>query len=181
MNKYKDLFIAFFRASNLTFGGGQAMIPLIHAEAVEKYQWVSEEEFADIVAVSAALSAPWVTKIAAMIGYRAGGWLGVLVAEIAAILPTALIVVLLGSLIMRFADEPALKAMLMGVRPVIIVLLLKVAWDMGKTAFTNLLLWVVGATALGILLFVPWIHPAFLVVGSMALGYLLFRKKRNTE
>ncbi|MCL1853548.1 MAG: chromate transporter [Peptococcaceae bacterium] len=172
-----NLFVAFFRASHLTFGGGPAMIPLIQTEVVNKYKWVSEEEFNDMVAVATALSAPMVTKLAAMIGYRAGGWLGVLAAEIGVFLPTTLAVVLLGGLIRRFADSTILQAMLAGVRPVVIVLLLQVAWNMGKKAFVDRLMWAFGAVSLGLVLFMPWIHPAFLVAGSMALGYLLYRNK----
>ena len=153
------------------------MIPLIQAEVVNRYAWVSEEEFSDMVAVSTALPAPLVTKLAAMIGYRARGWFGVVAAEIGIFLPTTLAVVLLGGLIMRFADSAVLRAMLTGVRPVVIVLLLQVAWGMGKKAFVDGLMWFLGAVALGIILFVPWIHPAFLVVGSMALGYFFYRNK----
>lgn len=154
------------------------MIPLIQVEVVNKYKWVNEEEFTNIVVVSTALSAPLVTKIAAMIGYQAGGWLGVLAAEIGVCLPTTLVVVLLGSLIMQFADSAGLMAMLVGVRPVVIVLLLQVAWSMGKKAFVDGLMWVFGAAALGLVLLVPWLHPAFLVAGSMTLGYVFYRKRQ---
>lgn len=176
MNKYWMIFKTFFRASNVTFGGGPAMIPLVRVDVVDKYEWVTEDEFTDMVAVSTALPAPIITKLAAMVTYPVAGWMGVLVAQIAIILPTALAVVLLGSLISQFADTDALKAMMKGVRPVIIVLLLQVSWSMGRKAFTDWLMWAFGAAALVVLLFAPWIHPAFLIAGSMILGYAFCRK-----
>ncbi|MCL1918579.1 MAG: chromate transporter [Peptococcaceae bacterium] len=176
MKKCWDLFSAFFRAGNYAFGGGMAMIPLIQHETVNIYKWLSEEEFADIVAISSVLPAPLITKMAGMIGHRVSGWLGVLAAEIGVFLPSALAVILLGGLIGRFAETTVLKGMLIGVRPVVIVLLLQAAWSVGKQAFVDRLMWVFGAVALCVLLFVPWIHPAFLVAAAMVLGYVFCRK-----
>jgi len=171
------LFMAFFRASNFTFGGGPAMVPMIKYEAVTNLKWLTEEEYADILAIANALPAPLATKLSAMVGYRVAGWPGVLIAETAAIMPTALVMVFLGSLIMTFADTPALQAMLAGVRPVVVVLVLQAALDMGKTAFVDSATWVFGAIALVIFLFASWLHPSFLVVLSLFMGYLLFRKQ----
>ena len=105
-----DLFIAFFRASNFSFGGGPAMIPLIQEEVVNKYKWVDNQQFADLLAITNSLPAPIGTKMAGIIGYRVNGWLGATVAVIGVFLPTTLIVVFLGSLIMNYADSPALQS-----------------------------------------------------------------------
>lgn len=171
-----DLFIAFFRASNFSFGGGPAAIPLVQAEVVNKYKWLSNEEFGDILAISNSLPAPVATKLAGIIGYRVKGLLGASVAVIGVFLPTTLIVVFLGGLIINFADSPALQAMLKGVRPVVAVLLAQTAISMGVKALKNKPTWSLAIIALIIMLFLPFIHPAFLVITSMVLGYFLFRK-----
>ncbi len=177
MKTYWDLFIAFFRASNFSFGGGPAMIPLIQEEVVNKYKWVDNEQFADLLAITNSLPAPIGTKMAGMVGYRVKGWLGSLVAIVGVFLPTSLIVIFLGSLIMNYAESPALQSMLKGVRPVVAVLLAQTALQMGKKAFSDNITWIFGAVSLAILLLLPGIHPAFLVTASMLLGYLLFKKK----
>src|SRR5690606_38969320 len=46
-----ELFIGFFRANIVGYGGGPATIPLIEAEAVSKYEWLTKEEFADTLAM----------------------------------------------------------------------------------------------------------------------------------
>lgn len=173
-----DLFIAFFRASNFSFGGGPAMIPMIRVEVVDKYKWMTNEEFADIVAIANSLPAPIATKLAGTIGYRAKGWLGALAANLGTILPTTLIVILMGSMLLKYADSPALQAMLKGVRPVVAVMLAQTAISIGKKSFDkkSYLTYVFGIVALIIMLFLPNIHPAFLVVASMTLGYFLFKK-----
>ncbi|NLI90843.1 MAG: chromate transporter [Peptococcaceae bacterium] len=176
MNTYWDLFIGFFRASNFSFGGGPASIPLVQAEVVTKYKWLTNEEFADVLAIANSLPAPIATKLAGMIGFRVKGWLGSFIAIMGAILPTTLIVVLLGGLIMNYAESPALKAMLKGVRPVVAVLLAQTAIQMGQKALSGKTTWIFCIIALIIMLFVPFIHPAFLVVISMLLGYFIFKK-----
>lgn len=47
---YWQLFVAFFRVGIFGFGGGPSMIPLVHAECVKKYQWISSDEFSDYYA-----------------------------------------------------------------------------------------------------------------------------------
>jgi len=174
-----DLFLAFLRASNFAFGGGASAIPLVKREVVTKYQWLTNDEFANYLAIANSLPAPILTKLAGMIGFKVKGWLGALVAILGAILPTTLIVVALGGLILKYAQSPALEAMLKGVRPVVAVLLLQTAIEIGKDSLTHKATWLLGIAALLIMFFWPIIHPAFLVLASMLLGYILFRKKNQ--
>lgn len=152
------------------------MIPLVQAEVVKKYNWLTNEEFADVLAIANSLPAPIATKLAAMIGHRIKGWAGVLVAELGAFLPTTLIIVFLGGLIMNYAEAPALQAMLKGVRPVVAVLLAQTAIQMGQKALSDKITWALGTIALLILFFLPSLHPAFLVATSMGVGYFFFKK-----
>ena len=97
-----DLLVAFARASNLGFGGGPAVVPLIKIEVVERYQWLTNAEFTDALAVGNALPGPIATKLAGYIGYQQAGWLGALVANIGVILPTVLAVILLAGFLMKY-------------------------------------------------------------------------------
>ncbi|MEC8936205.1 MAG: chromate transporter, partial [Pseudomonadota bacterium] len=49
--KQTALFWAFFRVGIFGFGGGPAMIPLVRAEVVTRHQWLTDEEFADVLAI----------------------------------------------------------------------------------------------------------------------------------
>lgn len=169
-----DLLIAFTRASNLGFGGGPAVIPLIKIEAVERYHWLTNAEFVDALAVGNALPGPIATKLAGYVGYREAGWLGALVANIGVILPTVLAVIFLAGFLMKYANSPVLKGMLKGVRPVVVVLIAKTALDMGVGSFPNLTTWGIAlVTALSLYWFK--LHPALIIVLSMAFGLLVFR------
>ncbi|NLM21005.1 MAG: chromate transporter [Peptococcaceae bacterium] len=173
-----NLFIAFLRASNLGFGGGPAIIPLIQAEAVDRYHWLTNAQFADVIAVTNALPGPIGTKIAAYIGYQVASWPGVIVALIATIMPTVLLLIFLGTLLSKYANSQALQAMLTGVKPIITALLLIVAYQMAVDAFhiTQALdyITIVIAAAAAVALYFFKIHPSILILSSLVLGYFIF-------
>lgn len=172
------LFVAFFRAANLSFGGGAAMIPLMQAEAVDNYHWMTNAQFADLIAVTNALPGPIATKIAAYLGYQVASWPGVIVALLATILPTVLVLIILGNILAKYSQSETLKAALKGVRPVVAALLFYVAWSMGVDAFhiTQAIDFATIAIAAGaaVALYFFKVHPVLLIVLSMVIGYIIF-------
>ena len=62
--KQVQLFMAFFRVGMLGYGGGPSSIPLVHKEVVEKYKWMNDDEFADVLALRNTLPGPISTKMA---------------------------------------------------------------------------------------------------------------------
>lgn len=178
LKKLWDVFIAFTRASNLGFGGGPAVVPLIKAEAVDRYQWMDNQEFADSLAIGNALPGPIATKMAAYIGYKVAGWLGAFVAVIGTVAPTIIVVIFLGSLIMKYSNSPALQAMLQAVRPVVVVLVAETAYDMGKKSFPTSSTWGIAVVTVA-LLFLVNIHPAFIIVASMLFGWAVYGRTKK--
>lgn len=63
MKKTRDLFWTFLKIGAFTFGGGYAMVALLEREFVEDKQWLSREEFLDMVAIAVAVSAPHTVRI----------------------------------------------------------------------------------------------------------------------
>ena len=92
---YLQLIWAFLKIGVLGFGGGQAMIPLIEKEAVETYHWFTVAEFTDSIAFGNTLPGPIATKMAAAIGYKAGGVFGAMLSLAAMILPSIIVMILL--------------------------------------------------------------------------------------
>ncbi|AHF06853.1 chromate transporter [Desulfitobacterium metallireducens] len=175
-----NLMIAFTRASNLGFGGGPAVIPLIQKEVVGRYQWMTEEEFADALAVGNSLPGPIATKMASYIGYRVAGWVGVLATLTGTVLPTLLITIFLGDLLIRYSDTPALSAALTAVKPVVVILIAQSAYDLGKKAFpqNSQVAWIIAIVAL-LLMFLTPIHPGFLIIIAMVIGYFTWGREKK--
>ena len=109
-----DLFLAFFRASNLAFGGGPAIIPLIKAETIG-HGWMTTAQFAEGLAITTSLPGPIALLLGGFIGYRVSGWLGVLVAILGVVALTTILVIYMTDFLMKNSNSPILKGALTGV------------------------------------------------------------------
>ncbi|MCM3762443.1 chromate transporter [Alkalihalobacillus oceani] len=177
----KDLFVAFFRAGILGYGGGPASIPLFHKEAVERYRWVTDEEFGDILALGNALPGPIATKIAGYIGYRLAGWSGLVSAILATALPTVLLMIGLMGLLTSFRDSSVVQGMTQAITPVVAVMMLTLTYSFFKQSKKGLGLGLSIALVIISLLFYQGlaVHPA-IIIGAL-LGYGLLAKPRKDK
>ncbi|WP_018132766.1 chromate transporter [Effusibacillus pohliae] len=170
---YRQLIIGFARSGVLGYGGGPSVIPLIRYEAVEKYRWMSDEDFGDVLALANALPGPIATKMAAYIGYRVKGTSGAVVAILAHILPTVIAMIgLLGSLY-ALRESSVVSGMIRAVGPVIGVMLAVMAYEFfaktwkGMGPVRAILVTLVSLLALQGL----GIHPAVLIVVFLAVAF----------
>jgi chromate transporter len=176
LNLHKDIFMGFFRAGMLGYGGGPSSIPLVHKEVVDRYKWMSDEEFSDVLALGNTLPGPIATKMAGYIGYRVAGTLGLLNAIIATVLPTVILMIGLIGFLSSFRDSSIVQGMTKAVSPVVGVMLFSLAYTFFKQSKAGL-----GWTAtliLGVLSFIAYqyIHPAILI--GVLLLYALLRKDK---
>jgi len=183
MKAYKDLFMGFLRAGILGFGGGMACLPLIKREAVDKYGWVDDEEFSDIVAISNTLPGPINTKMAGYIGYRGAGVLGAIIAVCATILPSAMLLILLLETLTRFREHPVVAGMLQAIIPVVGVMLGLMAWQFIKDASKNMKWLVLGLQILTVALLVFYlsVHPAIVVACLILIALVMPVKKEGAK
>ncbi len=170
-----DLFVAFFRSSILSYGGGPASIPLIKAEVVENYRWMSNEQFADALALGNALPGPIAPKMAAYVGHYAAGVWGAVVAIVAAVVPTAIAIILLAKLFFMFKDSERLKGMLKIAKPLVVVMLLQASIDlMTKANYPKVSSYIVSGVAF-VLLIVLKINPSFVMLGGLVVGFVFYK------
>ncbi|ABE59093.1 chromate transporter [Chromohalobacter israelensis] len=171
---YWHLFLAFFVPNIIGYGGGPAIIPLIETEVVDRYGWMSAQQFAEVLALGNALPSPIATKMAGYIGFEVAGVLGATVAVLATVVPTLLLMLGALGLLYRFRDSPRIKRMSQWVRPVIALLMAELTFGFfseglaGPGLVHTLLIAAVAAVALIRLR----IHPAFVVLGALVYGGL---------
>lgn len=182
MEKQKEIFIAFFRSGMLGFGGGPSTIPLVHKEVVETYKMMTDEEFSDVLSIGNTLPGPIATKMAGYIGYRVGGWLGLVNALIATVLPTVLLMILLLASLNQIRDFDFVKGMTNGVVPIVGVMLAVLTWDFLKKSQKSLG-WVKGAIILvasGVSMILFHIHPGIVIAVLLLLAlFLPFKKEED--
>nr|WEZ51236.1 chromate resistance efflux protein ChrA [Bacillus subtilis] len=170
------LFMAFFIANLLGYGGGPASIPLMFEEVVNRYSWLSNDQFSNMLALANALPGLLIaTKIAAYVGYSAGGWPGFLIALIATVVPSALALIVLLRIIQRFRQSPVIKGMTLSVQPVIAVMMLILTWQIGADGI-KAIGWIQSIVIAGISLLAMTkfkMHPAFLIIAAFLYGGLV--------
>lgn len=176
-----QLCLAFLRIGLLGFGGGPSMIPLVHAEVVKQYQWMSDEEFSDVLAIGNTLPGPIATKMAGTIGHRVGGLFGALNAVLAVMLPCIFAMVALLGLYMQHRNERWIAGMGQGVVPVVMVMMIQLTWDFWQKSRRTLGWLVAAAMALVAagLIYGLGISPGF-VIGALLIAALL-RPERKTR
>lgn len=137
---YWHVFIAFFIPGILGYGGGPSSIPLIENEVVGKYDWLTVDEFSEVLAMGNALPGPIATKMAGYIGYQQAGIPGAVIALFATVAPSLLLMISLLGLLLRFKNSPQVKRMTQLVRPAIAVLLGMLTVNFFRAQFRKIVL-----------------------------------------
>ncbi|UOQ95746.1 chromate transporter [Halobacillus shinanisalinarum] len=180
-----NLFLAFFRVGMLGYGGGPSSIPLVHKEVVEKYKWLSDDDFADILALGNSLPGPIATKMAGYIGYRVSGILGMLNAVLATIIPTIAIMIILITSLNSFREQPWVNGMTQAVVPVVGVMLATLTYDFLKKAKVNLGWLTTLLLGAGSLILIEWagIHPGLIIFALLLVALIrpMGKKGKDTK
>ncbi|MDH6356375.1 chromate transporter [Parabacteroides sp. PF5-9] len=123
---FLQLFWVYIKIGLFGFGGGYAMLSLIQAEVVERYGWITLQEFTDIVAISQMTPGPIGINSATYIGYTAvhnAGYSsliaisGSVLATFAVCLPSFILVLIISASYSRFKQNRYVEAAFMGLRP----------------------------------------------------------------
>ena len=125
---YLQLFYTFFKIGLFGFGGGYAMLSMIQGEVVTRYDWVSTQEFTDIVAISQSTPGPIGINAATYVGFTATGsiW-GSVIATFAVVLPSFILMLTISKFFLKYQKHPAVEAVFCGLRPAVVGLLASAA------------------------------------------------------
>jgi chromate transporter len=140
----RDLALFFLRLGTTAFGGPAAHIAIMEDELVRRRKWLSREKFLDLLGASNLIPGPSSSELAIHIGYLRAGWAGLIVGGVCFILPAAILVGAIAWAYVRFGRLPATAALLYGVKPVVIAVILQALWGLGRAAVKSKLLAVVG-------------------------------------
>lgn len=172
------LFVSYMKIGFFGFGGGYAMLSLIHSEVVVRNAWLTNGEFSDIVAISQMTPGPIAINSATYIGYEVAGIWGSVVATTAVCLPALTIMILITRFFLRLRDNVYVRGAVQGMRPVVVgmiasaaLLLIFPTSDDGRS-FIDLWSWAIfGLTLLG-----SWrkVNPILLIVVSGIAGVLIY-------
>ncbi len=118
----------FFIFGLVSYGGGLGMLSLLQDRVVELH-WLTSLQFADMIAISQSTPGPIAINLATFVGYFQGGALGSLLASFAVIIPGSVLSIAVGKFMTHFHEKPMVKAMLKGLRSVVIGLTATALWN----------------------------------------------------
>ncbi|MCQ2973934.1 MAG: chromate transporter [Bacteroidales bacterium] len=124
---YLHLFWVFFKIGLFGFGGGMAMISMIRMEVVDNYNWLSANEFTDLLAISQMTPGPISINTATFVGHTQAGILGSAIATFALCLPSILLMIAVLLLFFKHKDSPYVKKTMDFLLPVISGLIIAAA------------------------------------------------------
>ena len=175
-----ELALLFLKLGTIGFGGPAAHIALMEDEIVRRRQWISRDDFLDLLGATNLIPGPNSTEMAIHIGHRQRGWPGLVVAGVSFILPAVLIVLVFAWIYVHYGSVPQVAGVLYGVKPVIIAIVLQALWALGQTAIKNVYL--ASAGLAGIVLAFLGVHELLILFGGgvvIGLGALILRQLRT--
>ena len=167
---YLQLFLTFLKIGAVSFGGGYGMISLMRDDCLAN-GWLTEDELINFIAVAESTPGPIAVNMATFIGSSQGGFFGALLATLGVVLPSFVIILLIASVLTHFLKYRGVKAVIGGIKPAIVALIL-------GTALTMYLRLVFGISSFGagISLDVR-AFLIFLIIAAIPLLYKRIRKK----
>lgn len=122
-----QLFVSYLKIGFFGFGGGYAMLSLIHSEVVERNGWLTNGEFSDIVAISQMTPGPIALNSATYIGYEVAGVWGSIVATVAVCLPALTLMMLITRFFLKLHNNIYVKSVVAGMKPVVVGMIMSAA------------------------------------------------------
>ncbi len=120
---YLDLFLGFLKVGCFAFGGAYGAIPLIR-DVVMSYGWLNDEMLTYMIAVSESTPGPIMVNLATYIGSSQAGFFGAVIATLAVVLPSFMIILLVTALLKTALKNKYVQAVLRGLKPCVIGIIL---------------------------------------------------------
>ena len=182
---YLQLFWSMFQIGLLSIGGGYVAIPLIQRQIVELHGWLTPTEFTDVITIAEMTPGPIAINSATFVGIRIAGIPGALVATLACVLPSCIIVILLAKLYYRYRNLHVIQYELSGLRPAVVAMiasaglgiLLLTFFATGSVSFAagNVKWLSIALFAGGLFVLRKWrTNPLYVMGGAGALGLLAY-------
>lgn len=166
------LFWYFAEAGAFVFGSGLAIVPFLYGGVVRDFQWLTERQFLDAVAVAMITPGPVVITVA-FIGHLVGGPLGATLAALGVFLPCYLLVVIPAPYFRRFANNPRLKAFVDGVTAAATSAIAGAAFVLGRRAIIDLPTALIAAGTLVVLLTIKRVPEPLVILLAGGVGLAL--------
>ena len=146
----KEVAGLFFKLGSIAFGGPAAHIAMMEKEVVEKRKWMDHQHFLDLIGATNLIPGPNSSEMAMHCGHERAGWRGLITAGITFIVPAVAITMVFAWLYAKYGTLPAAESYFYGIKPAVVGIILYALYGLGKKAFKNNMLIVMGLVTLGV-------------------------------
>lgn len=164
---YFELFWSFVQIGLFSIGGGYSAIPLIKSQVVEMHQWLTLNQFADIITISEMTPGPIAINSATFVGLQIAGFGGAVIATIGCVFPSCIIVITLARIYFKYHELAGIQAVLGGLRPAIVALV-------ASAGLSILLLALFGSGVFTSIKQINFLSSAIFIVGFIVLRKMKF-------
>jgi len=168
---FGEAFRFWLKLGCISFGGPAGQIAIMHQELVEKRRWISERRFLHALNYCMVLPGPEAQQLATYIGWLMHRTRGGIVAGGLFVLPSLFILIALSWVYVAHGEQPAVAAVLYGIKPAVTAIVVFAAFRIGSRALKNAALWSIAAMAFIALFAFHTPFPAIILVAGL-LGYL---------
>lgn len=130
------LFLVFLKIGVILYGSGYVLFAFLHRDLVTHYQWLTEQQLVDAIALGQMMPGP-LSSSAAFIGFLLGGVPGALLAITGIYLPALVIVAVSGGVIARLRRSAWASSFLDGVNAAALGLMVSVLWNLARVALAD--------------------------------------------
>ena len=175
---YLLLFWEFFKTGLFSIGGGLATLPFLY-DMADRHPWFTREELANMIAVSESTPGPIGVNMATYVGVKTAGIFGGVLATLALILPSFLIILLIAKMLNRYQNSRTVQSAMSVLRPVSVGLIGAAFLSVLKVSLLTQnagIKWpalAVGVVLLAINLKWEKLHPGILILLGAAAGIVL--------
>lgn len=174
------LFLTCLKIGTFTFGGGYAMIALIHDEFVTRQRWVSQEDMLNIIAVAQSIPGVIAVNSSIMVGYCARKTKGALICALGVVLPSLISISILSLFYLQFRDNVYVIGALRGIKAAVVALISSAILKLARPCIKDIFTAALCAIAF-ILAILTDINAIILILAGGIIGYLYFRRIKNAS
>ena len=175
---YLRLFLQFLKTGSISFGGYMMLIAMVQYEFSKRRKFIKKSQVLDAITLASFLPGPMAINVSTYLGFIMKGWRGAILAFIAVLTPSFIIMIIFTELYFSSKNLPGFQSFFSGVLPVVSAVIISVAYDISskvnKSYFSYLIVALSFFLAIILKGYLAIIVPLLL---SGLLNILYFKKK----
>ena len=129
---YLRLFLQFLKTGSISFGGYMMLIAMVQYEFSKRRKFIKKSQVLDAITLASFLPGPMAINVSTYLGFIMKGWRGAILAFIAVLTPSFIIMIIFTELYFSSKNLPGFQSFFSGVLPVVSAVIISVAYDISS-------------------------------------------------